>query len=285
MDSRLFQLTAFFPVLITLFSINWIGCSTYKKENYKLKHAGSSIAIYETSEEKLKNILPEQIQNQILRFDPLESDLYSLKFVYIKQNIFSTEDWVPIIDEQMIKELTLAYKDILKSSPSNLSSLLFLIKVDDPLSPNTKILRTSFYFLRLRDGGSAIIFREINQNISFPSQYSFEDWTLFQSEKIKPLKKPLILLKPKNKGLRMFVDKSNSKSLVYPNIVLHESSFQAENEFVWRTPMDGDEDLPSAEPTWQSVPEKLKILNQMKADGLITEEEYENKKKKLLQDF
>ncbi len=87
MDSRLFQLTAFFPFLITLFSINWIGCSTYKKENYKLKHAGSSIAIYETSEEKLKNILPGQIQNQILRFDPLESDLYGLK-LFISNKIF-----------------------------------------------------------------------------------------------------------------------------------------------------------------------------------------------------
>ncbi|MCZ8341653.1 MAG: SHOCT domain-containing protein [Leptospira sp.] len=285
MDSSLFKLTAFFPILTTLLSLNSFACSTLKRENYKLKYASSSIAIYETSEENIDKIFPEEIQSQIIRFEPSEQDLNILSFIYIKQNIFSSEEWVPIFEDQIKTELKLAYKDVLKSQSPNLSSLFFLIKVDDPLSPNTKILRTSFYYTRLREGGGAIFFKEINQTISFPSQYTFEDWTLFQSGKIKPLKKPLILLKPKNKELRMFVEYRNSKSVVYPNLLLYKSSFLKENEFVWRTPIEGDDDLQTTDSTWQSVPEKLKTLNQMKKDGLITEEEFGKKKKDLLEEF
>jgi hypothetical protein len=227
--------------------------------------------------------LPKELFENIESFSGASELIEVLDSIYIKQNIFSSEDWSKILPKYILDEIKIAFerKEVTDLQEESNHGFLCLVKMDDPLSPNTKILRTSFYIYGIKDG-FLIILKDINQNISFPTQYTFEDWVLFKPSRILPILKPQIWLRGKPKNLKMFQTRDGSKPQVYPNIILYKGSQFRELPLVWKTPGESDEvDLKN----WESVPEKLRSLKQMREEGLITEEEFNRKKKELLKEY
>ncbi|MDF3821444.1 SHOCT domain-containing protein, partial [Leptospira sp. 96542] len=132
--------------------------------------------------------------------------------------------------------------------------------------------------------GFAVLFQEIYQNISFPSQYNFEDWIIFRPELIKPIRKPELYLKGNSELFSFFVQNKNNKRLVYTNVIVYGKNDLLPKPLVKRRPVE-DALETKEEGDWKTVPKKLEILNDLRKKNLITEKEYQRKKEELLKEF
>lgn len=279
----LLSITTILNISLIILSILMIRCNTFVRNQYKLQFSGTSVAIYSVPKSSMSQYLPKELMENIESFSSASELNEVLDSIYIKQNIFSSEDWSKILPKYILDEVKIAFErnEFTDLQVESNYGFLCLVKMDDPLSPNTKILRTSFYIYGTKEG-FLIILKDINQNISFPTQYTFEDWVLFKPSRIFPILKPQIWLKGKPENLKMFQTRDDSKPQVYPNIILYKGTQFRDLPFVWKTPGESDEvDLKN----WESVPEKLRSLKQMREEGLITEEEFNRKKKELLKEY
>ncbi|MDF3821561.1 hypothetical protein P3G55_16775, partial [Leptospira sp. 96542] len=172
-------------IKLTLAIFLLLHCHLVQNHSIKLLNSNSSVAIFGVNELDIIDKFPENFQDQILPIDEKINTKQMFDILYIKQSILSSEDWAEIFSDPVKNEIQELVSLVLKKRKEKV--LLVIVKWDDPLSPNIKILRTSFYIVGTKDG-FAVLFQEIYQNISFPSQYNFEDWIIFRPELIKPIR-------------------------------------------------------------------------------------------------
>lgn len=138
----------------------------------KLFFSGVNIAAYKMDETPIQFLNTGVVDKISLDDKIIKSILYTIRKEkstlpsLVKDTLWNSET---------IEELTLVVKDIV--SPANEGKTFFLIvKEEDPLSPYSRIFRTTFYMNR--DGNSLqMVFGEVNNNINFGTQFSFQDWS------------------------------------------------------------------------------------------------------------
>ncbi|TGM37529.1 SHOCT domain-containing protein [Leptospira biflexa] len=239
----------------------------------------ASIAFFEIEEEVWKELFPKKLRDLPLSSNHLEELPKILASVQYKRGILAYEDWDQLVPESYLLEIQ-KFVDKIKEGKET-KVFLCSFKIDDLLAPNVKILKTSFYVMGT-ENGIVILFQEINTNISFSTQYTFEDWVLFQPVPIKPIYKPELWIKNKN-SLSLFQDLSLSKNSIYGNIIVYLDNELLAKPAIYRYPKE--DDTPTQQEQWKSVPEKLKALEEMRKNQLITDEEYQKKKTELLKEF
>ncbi|PJZ83732.1 hypothetical protein CH366_10940 [Leptospira harrisiae] len=263
-------------VVIPFFFI--LGCSSFASK-IKLIDSSASLAFFEVDEAEWRNIFPEEISNlkvNTKNFGVLPNLLKSIQY---KRGVLAYEDWDVLVPESYLPEIQKFAEKIGTNQESKV--YLCIYKLDDILSPNVKILKTSFYILGTEEG-LVLLFHEINTNISFQTQYSFEDWVIFHPTIIKPIYRPELWLRDKQ-NTSIYKNSSLSKNGIYGNVVLYHVPELMPNPPLFRYPKEEETTVPTEQ--WKSVPEKLKTLEEMRKNHLITDEEYKRKKTELLKEF
>lgn len=254
------------------------GCSSLTRK-IRLVDSSASLAFFEVEEEEWKQIFPKEISNLGINgknFTELTSVLKSIQY---KRGVLAYEDWEFLVPDTYLPEIQRFVEKI--NSNQEPKVYLCIFKVDDILSPNVKILKTSFYILSTADG-LVILFHEMNTNISFQTQYSFEDWVIFHPTEIKPIYRPELWLRDKQ-NTSLYKVKTETKNSIFGNVIIFKIPDLMPNPPIYRYPKE--EDIVTPVETWKSVPEKLKALEELRKNHLITDEEYNRKKTELLKEF
>ncbi|XDD46541.1 SHOCT domain-containing protein [Leptospira sp. WS39.C2] len=250
------------------------------QQKITLVDSTASIAFFEVDDEEWKELFPTPFRQLELSAEHLGELPKILSSIQYKRGILAYEDWELLVPESYLLEIK---RFVTKRLAENQKKVyLCIFKIDDLLAPNVKILKTSFYIMGT-EKGLVILFQEINTNISFSTQYSFEDWVLFQPLPIKPIYKPELWIKNKD-SLSLYRDQSQVKRPIYGNIIVHKNPDLIPDPPIYRYPKD-DEEPQKEHGEWKSVPEKLKILEDLRKKKLITDEEYQDKKTELLKEF
>ncbi|WP_411711820.1 SHOCT domain-containing protein [Leptospira biflexa] len=277
--SFIISLTASSKITFVLFFLFLNVTCRHFQPKIKLIDSTASIAFFEIEEEVWKELFPKKLRDLPLSSNHLEELPKILASVQYKRGILAYEDWDQLVPESYLLEIQ-KFVDKIKEGKET-KVFLCSFKIDDLLAPNVKILKTSFYVMGT-ENGIVILFQEINTNISFSTQYTFEDWVLFQPVPIKPIYKPELWIKNKN-SLSLFQDLSLSKNSIYGNIIVYLDNELLAKPAIYRYPKE--DDTPTQQEQWKSVPEKLKALEEMRKNQLITDEEYQKKKTELLKEF
>lgn len=167
----------------------------------------------------------------------------------------------------------------------------FVRKEDDSLAPFTRIRRTSFY-LFCEKNRISVIFGEIQKDITFQNQYTFSEWISAERFLIRPSDKPRIKIAERATSQVDYNNEFGSTGgivfydwLNYYNLPVSKS-FSSDNP---THPLDKSSDRPEDKNT-VNVPEhkqtdiedRLRILEDLKKKGLVTEPEYNRKRKEIL---
>ncbi|MCW7461076.1 SHOCT domain-containing protein [Leptospira limi] len=240
----------------------------------------ASIAFFEVEEEDWKQLFPTQLSQLKLSSAHLSDVPKILSSIQYKRGVLAYEDWDHLVPESYLSEIERFVQKINEQDQKKVYLCIF--KIDDLLSPNVKILKTSFYIMGT-ENGIVILFQEINTNITFPTQYAFEDWVIFQPRPIKPIFKPELWLKNKD-SISLYRDQTQIKNQIYGNVIVYKNSEIMPDPPIYRYPKE-DDVTPIPQENWKSVPDKLKTLEEMRKNKLITDEEYQKKKSELLKEF
>ncbi|TGL45212.1 SHOCT domain-containing protein [Leptospira perdikensis] len=263
-------------VLILVFFVS--GCSSFSSK-IKLIDSSASLAFFEVEDEEWRKIFPSEISKLKISTKNFQQLPNALKSIHYKRGVLAYEDWDVLVPEVYLSEIEkFAEKVSVNPEPK---VYLCIFKVDDILSPNVKILKTSFYILST-ENGLILLFHEMNTNVSFQTQYSFEDWVIFHPTHIKPIYRPELWLKDKQ-HTSMYKDKTAVKNAIYGNVVVFDIPELFANPPLFRYPKEDEITIPTEQ--WKTVPEKLKALEELRKNHLITDEEYNRKKTELLKEF
>ncbi|TGN11004.1 SHOCT domain-containing protein [Leptospira ilyithenensis] len=259
-----------------------LSCRTteVRKEHLILANSSEDIAIFSVSNEVLSSILPHNIYllnsifSEQIEISPI------LKRVDYRLSILSSEDWNALLEPNTLAKLDEMLSESIQKNPSG--AYLILVKKDDPLSPLTKILRTSILYIKTVNG-EVIIIPDLRQNITFASQYKFDDWSIYTLEKVKTSYKQDLRVKSKGTPMSFYIEKSADKISVYGRVIIHKEIELLPKPILLRVP--DEEEINTIKSDWQSVPDRIKILDDLRKKKLINEEEYQNKKKQLLDEL
>lgn len=274
------SLTASAKISFVLFFVFFHSSCIQLQQKIKLIDSTASIAFFEVEEEDWKELFPKNLTQYELSSDHFNNLPKILSSIQYKRGVLAYEDWDQLVPDSYLSDIQKFAQKIREKQEKKVYLCIF--KIDDLLSPNVKILKTSFYIMGTKEG-LVILFQEINTNISFPTQYSFEDWVIFLPRPIKPIYKPELWIKNKD-SLSLYQDKTSLKKLIYGNVIVYQQMDLMPSPPLYRYPKE-DDNPPKESDQWKSVPEKLKILEEMRKNKLITDEEYQKKKTELLKEF
>jgi|JI8StandDraft_1071087.scaffolds.fasta_scaffold03473_8 hypothetical protein len=262
-----------FNILCTCKSTN------YKNLELKLNTSSESIAVYTIQESNFESILPKSLSEAAVRIENDIDFTPILRLISIRKNLLSSENWEILFSEEEIKD----FKSLLSKAIQQQSAYayLVLIKKEDPLSPLLKVLRSSYLIIKT-EGGYILAIPDLNQNLTFATQYKFDDWTLYQIPKITSSKKQELKIKPNQIGFSIYRDIVGQEVRYYDRIMILNDKKYLPNPLLFKTPEP--DDVPIKIQT-QSVMERLTALEELKKKGMITEEEYKNKKTEILKDL
>ncbi|GBF51305.1 membrane protein [Leptospira ryugenii] len=273
-----FPIQITFFVSIGLFSDSCTTGTSFQKDQ-TLVVAASDLAIFTIKKSQLANILPTNIQKSLVSLDEYPNVYDTLPMIQIKKSIFSSDNWEALFSNTVIKEIDSLLREAKLGIPSE--GLLVLYKKEDPLSPLTKILRTSLIILKTNNG-FIFVLPDINQNITFPSQYNFEDWTLYKIPKVFPSNKELLKIKINQIPMSFYVEQKGDKLSQYDRIMIIKDTELISNPPFYRFV---DEDETNTILPKKDIRDRFQSLEKLKEDGLITQEEYEKKRLELLKDL
>ncbi len=258
-----------------------ITCKSSNLKNNQLVLASSSesIAVFALQTDDFSSILPQKLAGSATKIDQRVELSKYLSLISFKKNLLSSENWEPLFSTDELKEMHLLLEKAIQQDSA--FGYLVLLKRDDPLSPLLKILRSSFLIIKTEDG---FIFSipDLNQNLTFPSQYKFDDWALYNIPKIRSSKKQEIKLTPNKLEFSIYHELVNEDHRFYDRILIIGDKRFLPVPLLFRTP-DLDEVEFKAEK--QSVKDRLKTLENLRLEKMITEEEYKNKKSEILKDL
>jgi hypothetical protein len=155
-----------------------------------------------------------------------------------------------------------------------------VIKENDDLAPFTRILRSSLYIF-CNENTLTLFFGEIRDSISFQAPYTFNDWISAPMFQIQPNVKSRIsysnlkgyngkLLTKRFDNKEMYLDGIQWKKLEKSNQTNEKDN---QNKSISK-PNKADE-----------LEDRLETLNKLKQKGLISQDEYLEKRKKILDEL
>lgn len=163
--------------------------------------------------------------------------------------------------------------------------LFFVWKEDDSLNPYTRIRRTSFYLFCEKDRLS-IIFGEWKRDIIFQNHYNFADWITAPRFKVKESSKQrFYLLENSQDRLQFNSERINNRPVTFYDWILMYKlgtrlpSIESPKNESGQNP---DRTTTQPENSLNRLGERLKVLEDLKGKGLISEEEFKSKRKEIL---
>jgi len=245
-----------------------------------LKSSSENIAIFSIDDPDLSPVLPSSligISSRISETIPISEYLNQ---ILVKQNIFASDQWLDLFTDIERREIELLLSTAIQKGKS--FAYLILIKRDDPISPMTRILRTAI-FITKTNGGYIIGIPTISENLSFASQYRFDDWALYRIPKIYPSRKQNLKLKSNAVNLSMYSESNQNRTLYYPQILIFNDANLLPTRIISKVP-DEDDEIQSGTKE-ERVKARLLLLDDLKKQSLINEEEYQSKKTEILKDL
>lgn len=246
--------------------------------------SGVNVAAYKMDETPIQFLNEGTVSRVLLDDKIIKNILYTIRKEkstlpsLVKDTLWNSET---------IEELTLVVKDI--ANTANEGKTFFLVvKEEDPLSPYSRIFRTTFYMNR--DGNSLqMVFGEINNNINFGTQFNFQDWS-------NPSFFSITCQKEKNIAFNGKFEKSfefKKDSLCVDNNQLPQknldSKVDAQNNYRWilvslEAALRISKEIVTKPENGKSVDREKRLgeLLRLYKKGLISKDDYELKKAEIL---
>lgn len=265
------------PLSFAIFLI--FSCATNKETRAKLVLQESNLASFSLSEEEVERIFANSGLSiaptgcQHLREEDLNYLFGSLQVLHPSLFQRKGEPLFPIGEE-----LQSFSKQVLNSIQSLEGKPLFLFfvwKQDDDLAPNTRILRTSFY-LFCENKRTSIILGELEKTIAFQNQYSFVEWVSAPRFTIEPSTEERILILKTSKDRISF-----HKERLGQNAGSFQNWINLYQDPIAPKPNPSINHPETTSPK-DSIENRLRTLERLKEDGLITEQEYNKKRSEIL---
>ncbi len=271
--------------LFYLFFISFCRCQSIPifASHYQLLSSSEDIAVFSVSESILGDIFPESLVSE---FVPVPSGKEItvknlLDRVQLRLSILSSDTWEVLLQDRVTTDM----EQLLNAAVMKQSSKVYLIlvKKDDPLSPLTKIFRTSILVGHTRSG-LVFGFTDLKQNITFPSQYKFDDWAIFKLGRLNPSYKQELKIRPNNPPMSFFRTEMKDKIQIYGRIIVSEDPKLLPKDLILKVPEE-DEVQALQNQKWRSVPERLEALEELRKKKIISEQDFEKKKQELLKEL
>ncbi len=251
----------------------------YKNLDLRLTSSTDSIAVFSIHEKDYGSILPAPLAKAAVKWEKNIDLSTFVPLLSYKKSVLSSENWDQLIKEEELSEIQILLSKSILSDPAY--GYLVLLKREDPLSPLLKILRSSFLIIKT-EGGYIFAIPDLNQNLTFNTQYKFDDWSLYQIPKIRSSIKQEIKIKPNQINLSIYREEVGDNVKFYDRIIIFEDLKYLPNPLLFRTP---DIDEIETKKQKNDVIERLKTLEELKRNQLLTDEEYRDKKKEILKDL
>lgn len=256
------------PLLLNLF----MYCSSgfYKKENI---YISERLAIYLLDEEDYPE---EEIKKYLPKLKKFPDNAYEdIKFLfqslYVEKELIYSKDAYPVFYKNQAEEILFVLKDILPKTPPN-KRILIVHKFDPFKTVLSKYKRITF-LLWYDEKGYNIVFGEIQEDL-IPDNYSSDvNWLDIYPVSLK---------------------KSNPKQRILPNNIFEFKKIGDFTHHTWiistkeqiannkfNIPSTSEENYSNK----KSIEERLKKLKELYESKLITESEYETKKKEILKEL
>lgn len=165
-------LKKYLPPLLCFIFFMLSSCISFEKGiQSKLYFSSSNIAVYKLEENFLSHANVPSV-NKV----PIDEKLIQKIFFSIRKekSILQVSGKETLWELETVDELAPVIKDIL--SEANRDKTFFLVvKEEDNLSPYSRLFRTTLYMNR-EANVLQLIFGEVNNNINFGMQFSFQDW-------------------------------------------------------------------------------------------------------------
>lgn len=264
--------------LLITFCFEFLYCGSLPKDKLVLASSDSDFAIFLVSESQLAELLPKGFSSgeaSSLPFPYLEGVSQTL----FRFGSFHTNEYDSLIEEGKARQISERLNEVISRYPSK--SYLVVWKEDDPLSPYTKILRTTQLLVRGENQTFHFIHLELRANITFFTQYTFESWALLSPAPILPSTKPELKVKKGRLKMSLFHRIQNGKTKLYGKwIVVGEEKHLPQPIYTTMPALDDiEEDYQKYNQTTGNRLEELETLKQKK---LITDQEYQQKRKEIL---
>jgi hypothetical protein len=256
-------------------------CSSTQRKSLDLQLISSSedLAVFSIQEQDLSSILPKKLGKASVLIDEDIDVREFLRLISFKSSMFSSESWEPFLRDGDINEISILLTKAISKEPA--FGYLILIKKDDPLSPLTKVLRTSLLILKTANG-FLLVFPDIRQNMTFATQYKFDDWALYQIPRIFSSRKQELKLKPNKMNVSFYLEDLANDQLLYERIVIvGDERFLPNPQIFIARDIENSQDLKFG----NDPAERLKILEDLKNKKLITEDDYQKKKNEILKNL
>lgn len=261
-------------VLLSSLILNFlVFCSSgfYKKENI---FTSERLAIYfldeeDYPEEEIKKYLPKLKKFPENAYDDIKFLFQSL---YVEKESIYSKDTYPVFFKNQAEEILFVLKDIIPKTSSK-KRILIVHKFDPFKTVLSKYKRITF-LLWYDENGYNIVFGEIQEDL-IPDNYSSDvNWLDIYPVSLK---------------------KSNPKQRILPNNLFEFKKIGDFTHHTWiisKPEQIANYKELNAPPTVEekhsnkrSIEERLKKLKELYESNLITESEYESKKKEILKDL
>lgn len=189
------------------------------------------------------------------------------------KSIFPTGNNLQIYNRKILNSIA--------SSESKTPVLFFIWKEDDSLDPYTRIQRTTFY-LFCEKNSMSLIFGEWKRDMVFQNQYTWSDWisaSRFTYELTD--KQRLFILDGFQDRVQFFAERKGNDTIVYHDWVkLYDDQVPQANQ-IPQGLLSSDEKKENNKSN-NSLSDRLQTLEELKNKGLINDQEYQEKRKQLL---
>ncbi len=264
--------------IVWLLGHSLLSCGSLPKDRLVLAANTSDYAIFQVSDSLVHELLPKDFKLGKVALERFPYSQIHQQILFRFGNLH-TKEYDILLEEAKAKQINDQLNEIHIKSPS--LSYLIVWKEDDPLSPYTKILRTSQLLVTGEDQTMHLVHLELRANISFLSQYTFESWALLSSEPILPSIKPELKAKKGSFKMSLYHTETQGKKKVYGRwIVVGEESFLPKPLY---TVMPTEEEIEdNLQKPNQTPSNRLEELESLKKKNLITEPEYKQKRQEIL---
>lgn len=243
------------------------------KDNMKLDLSTDNLVVYNVTP-KIKPKNSEKVRNP--NNQQIQKILESIRFQ--KKGLLASK-LQPLFSQKVILQLI----PYIKSAISNPGEIYFVVvRKEDILQPFFRFYRTSFYLLVQKE--IHLKFIEIEENFVYPTQYTFQDWSQVPDRTLKCGRKQSIY--PAHL-LENFLSFSFQDEVCQKTKQAPRSEENLNYNHVMLDFQKIDFDIRNNSPFYpkRNTEFRLKELEKLYKKGLITEQEYKEKRKKILEDL
>ncbi|PJE05013.1 MAG: hypothetical protein CK427_01195 [Leptospira sp.] len=270
-----------------------LDCTSSQNREMKLIDQDESFAIFELSNKEAlsfqESISSSTISETILEskseWNPISIEALLKSTLVVQASLFISNPSKIFSKDETYKYLSLAISQRLQNTQGSYppTTYFVVVKENDDLAPFTKILRTSFYIF-LNQGRVHIYFGEIRESISFLTPYTFSDWVSSQKFTVtKKGKSRITFLENTLLEAELLTSKEEEHKEYYLDAVAWR--FKKDNPSNLSENKIGIEKKNESSNLPKDTESRLRLLKDLKKKGLITLEEYNKKRKSILDEI